>query len=92
MGRAAAEAFACEHAHVAVLARGPVAVEETVSALRRCGSPDAVGLVADLTDGASLDRAFDVLRSRWTGLEVLVNAAGPVSVGVGSFDDIDDDE
>jgi NAD(P)-dependent dehydrogenase (short-subunit alcohol dehydrogenase family) len=92
MGRAAAEAFAGEHAHVAILARGSAAVEETVTALLERGSPVALGLVADLTDGASLDRAFDVLRSRWTGLDVLVNAAGPVSVGVGSFDDIDDDE
>ncbi len=92
MGRAAAEAFAGEQARVAVLARSPAAVEETLAVLLDLGSPEAIGLVADITDGAELAGAFEVLRSRWTGLEVLVNAAGPVEVGVGSFDDIDDDE
>jgi 3-oxoacyl-[acyl-carrier protein] reductase len=92
MGRAAAEVFAGERALVAVLARSPAAVEETLSTLRQRGSPDVLGLVADMTNDAELERAFEVLRSRWTGLEVLVNAAGPVEVGVGSFDDIDDDE
>jgi 3-oxoacyl-[acyl-carrier protein] reductase len=92
MGRAAAEVFAGEHARVAVLARSSVAMEETVASLRRRGSPDALALVADITNRAEVESAFDELRSRWAGLEVLVNAAGPVEVGVGSFDDIDDAE
>jgi NAD(P)-dependent dehydrogenase (short-subunit alcohol dehydrogenase family) len=92
MGRAAAEVFAGEQARVAVLARSRSAVEETESTLLELGSPEAIGLVADITDRTELERAFDVLRSRWTGLEVLVNAAGPVEVGVGAFEEIDDDE
>ena len=41
MGRAAAECLAGEGARVAVLARGRDALDETIDALRRAGSPDA---------------------------------------------------
>src|SRR5690606_1853944 len=32
------------------------------------------------------------VEQRWGSLNVLVNAAGPVDVGIGRFDDVDDDE
>jgi 3-oxoacyl-[acyl-carrier protein] reductase len=92
MGRAAAEAFAGERAQVTVLARNSEALEETVTSLRERGSPDALALDADITNVAELKGAFDRLQTRWTGMEVLVNAAGPVDVGIGSFEDVDDNE
>jgi 3-oxoacyl-[acyl-carrier protein] reductase len=92
MGRAAAEALAAEGARVAVLARTQSAIDETVTALLTLGAQDAVGLSADLTDGPSIAGAFDQLGERWGELNVLVNAAGPVEVGVGRFDAIDDAE
>jgi 3-oxoacyl-[acyl-carrier protein] reductase len=49
MGRAAAESIAAEGARVAVLARQPDALADTVAALRERGSPDAIGIRADLT-------------------------------------------
>lgn len=44
MGRAAAECFAADGARVVVFGRGRERLDETVAALRRLGSPDAVGL------------------------------------------------
>jgi NAD(P)-dependent dehydrogenase (short-subunit alcohol dehydrogenase family) len=92
MGRAAAECFAAEGACVAVIARGQTHLDETVARLQQLGSPDAVALRADLTDRAGVDAAFATIRDRWGELNVLVNAAGPVEVGIARFEDLDDDE
>ena len=92
MGRAAAERFASEGARVAVLARGQAAIDDCITRLGELGAPDAVGLSIDLTDRVTVDEAFATLGQRWGELNVLVNAAGPVEVGVGTFDQIDDDE
>ena len=48
MGRAAAECMADDGARVAVLARRPELLDETVAALRERGSPDAVGISVDV--------------------------------------------
>ena len=50
MGRAAAERFAADGARVVVLARGREAIDETVDALHRLGSPEAFGVTTDLTE------------------------------------------
>ena len=92
MGRAAAETFAREGARVAVLARASPALDETVAHLSSAGSPESMALTADLTNLSEVDSAIDLLGSRWGVLEVLVNAAGPVEVGIGPFDRLDDDE
>nr|WP_251079453.1 SDR family NAD(P)-dependent oxidoreductase [Frankia sp. AgPm24] len=92
MGRAAAERFAADGAQVAVLARGKDALEETVETLRGLGAPDALGIPTDLTDANSVQAAFDTVTARWGSLNVLVNAAGPVEVGVRPFDELDDAE
>jgi 3-oxoacyl-[acyl-carrier protein] reductase len=92
MGRAAAETFAREGARVAVLARASQALDETVAYLRSADSPESMALTADLTNLSEVDSAIDLLGSRWGALEVLVNAAGPVEVGIGPFDQLDDDE
>jgi len=93
MGRAAAETFAAEGARVAVLARSADALAETLGALRSLGAADAVALRADITDRAQVEAAFAAVRERWGGaLNVLVNATGPVEVGVGRFDAVDDGE
>ena len=92
MGRAAAESCAREGARVAVLARASAALDDTVAALRSAGSPESIALVADLTSLTEVDAAIDHLGERWDALEVLVNAAGPVEVGIGAFEGLDDDE
>jgi 3-oxoacyl-[acyl-carrier protein] reductase len=92
MGRAAAECLAAEGAKVAVLARTPAALDATVDAMRAAGSPDAVGIATDLTSATDVRAAFAQVGERWGSLNVLVNAAGPVDVGIASFEDLDDDE
>jgi len=92
MGRAAAECFAVEGARVCVLARGEDAIDETVAAMAAAGSPDAFGVATDLTVRAEVDAAFTAIGARWSEVNVLVNAAGPVDVGINAFEDLDDDE
>jgi 3-oxoacyl-[acyl-carrier protein] reductase len=92
MGRAAALSFAAEGAAVGVLARTPDAIAAVVAELTAAGSPDAFGVATDLTRAEDIVAAFDQVRDRWGHLNVLVNAAGPVEVGIGPFDEIDDDE
>ena len=92
MGRAAAECFAADGARVCVLARGQDAIDETVAAMTAAGSPDAFGVVTDLTVRTDVDAAFSTIGARWGEVNVLVNAAGPVDVGIDAFEDLDDDE
>jgi NAD(P)-dependent dehydrogenase (short-subunit alcohol dehydrogenase family) len=92
MGRAAAEAFAAEGAKVAVLARGKEAIDDTIAALLRLGASEAVPLRADITDAQQVAGAFRIIEERWGLLNVLVNATGPVEVGVRKFAELDDAE
>jgi hypothetical protein len=92
MGRAAALSLAAEGARVAVLARGRSALDDTVAALQRAGSPDAIAIKTDLTVRTDVDAAFAQLAERWGECNVLVNAAGPVEVGVRRFENLDDEE
>jgi NAD(P)-dependent dehydrogenase (short-subunit alcohol dehydrogenase family) len=92
MGRAAAECFATDGARVAVLARNRADLDETVTRLADLGSPDPVALTADLTVAAEVSAAFEQLATRWGELNVLVNAAGPVDVGVAPFEAMSDDD
>jgi len=92
MGRAAAECFAGEGAKVCVLARGQAAIDDTVAALLDAGSPDAFGVPTDLTVRSEVDAAFTAVGARWGALNVLVNAAGPVEVGINPFETLDDEE
>lgn len=92
MGRAAARCFAADGARVCVLARGQQAIDETVAELLDAGSPDAFGVSTDLTVRSEVEAAFTTVGARWGELNVLVNAAGPVDVGVRAFEDLDDEE
>ena len=92
MGRAAAVSFAAEGARVAVLARGRGDLDATVGELQARGATAAIGLSADLTSRAEVEAALDRLAGEWGELNVLVNAAGPVEVGIGPFGTVDDDE
>jgi 3-oxoacyl-[acyl-carrier protein] reductase len=93
MGRAAAEVMAAEGARIALLARGAAALADTASTLRSLGSPEVLDVSADLADRAQVDAAFAAIGERWGEINVLVNAAGPVDVGVGRrFDELGDEE
>jgi NAD(P)-dependent dehydrogenase (short-subunit alcohol dehydrogenase family) len=93
MGRAAAEVMAAEGARIALLARTAAALADTASSLRGLGSPEVLDIPCDLTDRAQVDAAFTTIGEQWGSVNVLVNAAGPVDVGVGRrFDELDDEE
>jgi NAD(P)-dependent dehydrogenase (short-subunit alcohol dehydrogenase family) len=90
MGRAAAVCFAEDGARVAVLARTKADLEATAELLRDKGSPEAIGLQADITDDEEVRNAFREVDERWGGLNVLVNATGPA--GLGSIEQLTDEE
>jgi 3-oxoacyl-[acyl-carrier protein] reductase len=92
MGRAAADCFAAEGARVAVLARTQEDLDDTVEGLLGLGAPEAIGLRTELTDAASIESAVAEVDERWNQLNVLVNAAGPFSSGVKSFETYSDEE
>jgi len=56
MGRATEECCAQNGARVAVLARNPRALDETVAALQVAGSPEALGIATDLSRQESVER------------------------------------
>ena len=90
MGLAAAECFAEDGARVAVMARTKSDLDATVERLEKLGSPEAIGLQADITDREQVDAAFRAVGERWAQLNILVNAAGPA--GIGGIEDLTDDE
>lgn len=92
MGRAAAEALAAEGARVAVLARTRGDLDDTVTALRKLGAAEALAIEVDITVPGQVAAAFAELDRRWGSLNLLVNAAGPVGVGVGPFATVTDEE
>jgi 3-oxoacyl-[acyl-carrier protein] reductase len=75
IGRAVAEEFAAEGADVAICARGRAALEEAVAALRSRGG-EALGVAADVTRLADVERVVDEVLSGFGRIDVLVNNAG----------------
>ena len=91
MGFAAARCLADDGARVAVVGRTEAVLDRAAEDLAGRGSPDAVGLVTDITDADAVQAMFDELGERWNGeLNVLINAAGPSAVG--RFEDLSDDQ
>jgi 3-oxoacyl-[acyl-carrier protein] reductase len=91
MGFASARCLAEEGARVAVIGRSRASLDSAATELTSLGSPDAVGLVADIGDVAQVDEVFAELGERWNGeLNVLINTVGP-SVR-GSFEELTDEQ
>jgi 3-oxoacyl-[acyl-carrier protein] reductase len=91
MGLAAARCLADDGARVAVIARSRADLDSATEDLTYRGSPDAVGLVADIRDGDQVNGVFAELAERWNGeLNVLINAVGPGAVG--GIEDLTDEQ
>lgn len=91
MGLATARCLAEDGARVAVVGRTEAVLDDAAADLRGRGSPEALGLVADIADEAQVRQLFADLGDRWGGeLNILVNAVGP-SVR-GTFDELTDDD
>ncbi len=91
MGLATARCLADEGARVAVVGRSRDALDSAVTDLTQRGSPDAVGLAADIGGDAAVDKGFGELSRRWDGeLNALVVTVGPGASG--TFEDLTDDQ
>lgn len=91
MGLATARCLAQDGARVAVVGRSAEVLEAAAAELGRCGSPDAVAVVADISDADQVGRVFADIGQRWDGeLNVLINTVGPGAAG--SFEDLTDDQ
>ncbi|MGE2734496.1 SDR family NAD(P)-dependent oxidoreductase [Mycolicibacterium vaccae] len=89
MGFASARCLAEDGARVALIGRTAATVERAAAELRDLGSPDAVGLVADVVDEQQVEQAFADIGARWGGaLNILVNAVGPTVRG--TFEQLSD--
>lgn len=75
IGRAVAERFAEEGAHLALLSRTESELEEVVDAIRTRGG-DAVAVPCDLSNPSSVERAAKACADRLRAVDVLVNNAG----------------
>ncbi|MEZ5798361.1 MAG: SDR family NAD(P)-dependent oxidoreductase [Paracoccaceae bacterium] len=71
IGRAIALGLAAEGARVAILSRG-----DEAKAVAREAGPQALGLVADLADGAAVERAMAEIDRAFGGIDMLINNAG----------------
>lgn len=85
IGRAIAETFADEGANVAVCARNPDQVAETVAALERRGVR-AWGQAVDITDKQALQAFVMGAAETFGGLDVLVSNASALVQGVSEDD------
>jgi 3-oxoacyl-[acyl-carrier protein] reductase len=91
MGLAAARCLAADGARVAVVARSRTDLDRATEDLTTRGSPDALGLVADIGDADQINGVFAQLGDRWDGeLNVLINAVGPGAAG--RFEDLTDEQ
>ncbi len=72
----------------------PTRLDAARTSLRALGSPHPLAIETDLRDPESIERAFSVIADEWGGVvNTLVNAVGPVDVGVSAtVEELDDDE
>ncbi len=77
LGRATALALAERGAKVVVLARSLSEVEETARLIRQhYGVGRSLAVQADVTRERDVTEAFDAIRKRWGGVDILINNAG----------------
>jgi len=75
LGRVIAESFAAAGAKVAIAALEPDRVEDAARQMAQCGY-DVLGVQADITQQADVDRMLDCTLRQFGRLDVLVNNAG----------------
>lgn len=77
LGRAVAEALAAEGARIACCARSP-SIADVADAIARTHDTEALGIVADLTRPADVERAVHAAVARFGRVDILVtNTGGP---------------
>ncbi|MFP6570661.1 MAG: SDR family oxidoreductase [Dehalococcoidia bacterium] len=90
IGRAAATAMAEEGAKVAIVARTQADLDRTTEELKKeTGNNDILGIAADVTNEAQVQKMVDTVVGTWGGLDILVNNAGTSSAG--KFETVQDE-
>lgn len=93
LGREAALAFAREGARLVVTARGAEGLNQTISALREAGAPDAFGVETDVGSLASIKALFAQIELKWGVLNTLINMVGPTEPSTGrDFTEVPDEQ
>lgn len=80
IGRAIAETFAQEGAHVAICARDSEAVVQTVAMLKEYGV-DALGGTLDVADRDALQEWVRDVAAQWGGLDIVVANVSALAIG-----------
>ena len=88
MGRATAEVFAAEGAHVAVTDYDAASAQETADAIVAVGG-SAHAWALDVTDAVQITTVAGEIAERWGGLDVVINNAGVSGFAAIDADDYD---
>jgi short-subunit dehydrogenase len=75
LGRALAETLVQRGAHVAIVARGQAALDDTAQQLRALGG-DVMPLAADVTDRDAVERVASTVQKIWGGTDLVGHCAG----------------
>ncbi len=85
IGYGIAEALIRKGAHVAITGRTEKALKEAAEKLNTIGEGKALGIVSDVRDLASEQRAIDEVINKWGSLDMLI-----ANAGVGHFNSIEE--
>lgn len=75
IGRAVAQAFAEEGAHVALISRGREALEQAAVEISQSTGVQALAVPVDVSDTAGVQQAMDRVAAHFARLDILVNGA-----------------
>ncbi|MFV8297759.1 SDR family oxidoreductase [Mycolicibacterium fortuitum] len=90
MGFATARCLAEDGARIAIVGRSRDVLDKAATELIGLGSPEAVAIVADTSDGSQVERAFTEVGERWGELNALINTVGPGAAG--NFEELSDEQ
>ena len=76
IGFAVAKEFAASGADVAIVARNEPSLKEAVEAIRKSTQTRVIGVQADVSKAADIQRAYDDVMSAFDKVDIIVNNAG----------------
>ena len=86
IGLAVAISFAEAGADVAILARGPEALERAAGAVDEVGPGRVIAIAADVANPGEIDRAYTEIMCKLGKIDIVVNNAGTSRTGL--FEDL----
>ena len=76
IGLAVATQFAASGADVAIVARDEAALKEAVAAIKKSAQSRVIGVAADVSKAANIQRAYDEAMRAFNKVDIIVNNAG----------------